>query len=104
MKGSPKIIELLNNALTKELTAVNQYFIRSKMCENWGYLALAKQYYDESIGEMKHAEELIKRILFLEGRSAQRSGADESVVQSPSISIPAGRSIVKRSGTTHLLS
>ena len=67
MKGSPKIIELLNNALTKELTAINQYFIHSKMCENWGYLALAKKYYDESIGEMKHAEELIKRILFLEG-------------------------------------
>ena len=45
MKGSPKIIELLNNALTKELTAINQYFIHSKMCENWGYLALAKKYY-----------------------------------------------------------
>jgi bacterioferritin len=67
MKGSPKIIELLNEALTKELTAINQYFIHSKMCENWGYAALAKKYYDESIGEMKHAEELIKRILFLEG-------------------------------------
>ena len=67
MKGSPRIIELLNNALTKELTAINQYFIHSKMCENWGYLALAKKYYDESLGEMKHAEELIKRILFLEG-------------------------------------
>ncbi|MCI0419779.1 MAG: bacterioferritin, partial [Acidobacteria bacterium] len=67
MKGSAKIIELLNQALTKELTAINQYFIHSKMCENWGYLALAKKYYDESIGEMKHAEELIKRILFLEG-------------------------------------
>src|SRR5262245_66594480 len=67
MKGSPKIIELLNNELTKELTAINQYFIHSKMCENWGYLALAKKYYDESLGEMKHAEELIKRILFLEG-------------------------------------
>ena len=67
MKGSPKIIELLNNALTKELTAINQYFIHSKMCENWGYLAVAKKYYDESIAEMKHAEELIKRILFLEG-------------------------------------
>jgi bacterioferritin len=67
MKGSAKIIELLNEALTKELTAINQYFIHSKMCENWGYAVLAKKYYDESIGEMKHAEELIKRILFLEG-------------------------------------
>jgi bacterioferritin len=67
MKGSSKIIELLNNALTKELTAINQYFIHSKMCENWGYLFLAKKYYEESLGEMKHAEALIKRILFLEG-------------------------------------
>jgi bacterioferritin len=67
MKGSPKIIELLNSALTKELTAINQYFIHSKMCENWGYVALAKKYHEESLGEMKHAEELIKRILFLEG-------------------------------------
>jgi bacterioferritin len=67
MKGSPKIIELLNRALTKELTAINQYFIHGKMCENWGYQALAKKYMDESLGEMKHAEELIQRILFLEG-------------------------------------
>lgn len=67
MKGSSKIIDLLNHALTKELTAINQYFIHSKMCENWGYLALAKKYYEESLGEMKHADELIKRILFLEG-------------------------------------
>jgi bacterioferritin len=67
MKGNPKIIDLLNNALTKELTAINQYFIHSKMCENWGYRVLAKKYYEESLGEMKHAEELIKRILFLEG-------------------------------------
>ena len=67
MKGSPKIIELLNRALTKELTAINQYFIHGKMCENWGYQALAKKYMDESLGEMKHADELIQRILFLEG-------------------------------------
>jgi bacterioferritin len=67
MKGSSKVIELLNNALTKELTTINQYFIHSKMCENWGYTVLAKKYYEESLGEMKHAEELIKRILFLEG-------------------------------------
>jgi bacterioferritin len=67
MKGSPRIIELLNQALTKELTAINQYFIHSRMCETWGYQALAKKYYEESLGEMKHADELIKRILFLEG-------------------------------------
>lgn len=67
MKGIPEIIELLNRALTKELTAINQYFIHGKMCENWGYQALAKKYMDESLGEMKHADELIQRILFLEG-------------------------------------
>lgn len=67
MQGSAKVIEILNEALTAELTAVNQYFIASKMAANWGLEALAKEYYDESLGEMKHAEELIERILFLEG-------------------------------------
>jgi bacterioferritin len=67
VQGSPQVIEILNEALTAELTAVNQYFIASKMAENWGFPRLAKDYYDESIGEMKHAETLIERILFLEG-------------------------------------
>lgn len=67
MQGSPQVIEILNEALTAELTAVNQYFISSKMADDWGYAKLAKAYYDESIGEMKHAETLIERILFLEG-------------------------------------
>ncbi len=67
MQGSPKVIEILNEALTAELTAVNQYFIASKMAANWGYGKLAQEYYDESIGEMKHAESLIERILFLDG-------------------------------------
>ena len=67
MKGSDSVIEVLNEALTAELTAVNQYFIASKMAANWGYHRLAKEYYDESISEMKHAETLIERILFLEG-------------------------------------
>ena len=67
MKGNEKVIELLNEALTAELTAVNQYFIASKMAANWGYSRLAKSYYDESISEMKHAETLIERILFLDG-------------------------------------
>jgi len=65
--GDPKVIEALNEALTAELTAVNQYFIASKMAQNWGYAKLAKEYYDESIDEMKHAEALIDRILFLDG-------------------------------------
>ena len=67
MKGEPKIIEALNRALTLELTAINQYFVQAKMLKNWGYLALAKKMYDESIGEMKHADKIIERLLFLEG-------------------------------------
>ena len=67
MQGSQEVIEFLNEALTAELTAVNQYFIASKMAADWGYAKLAKEYYDESIGEMRHAETLIERILFLEG-------------------------------------
>jgi bacterioferritin len=67
MKGDPKVIEALNGALTVELTAINQYFCQAKMCKNWGYMKLAAKHYEESMGEMKHAEKLIDRILFLEG-------------------------------------
>ena len=67
MKGVPEVIESLNAGLTIELTAVNQYFIHSKMCESWGLHKLAKHYYEESIEEMKHAEEVIDRILYLDG-------------------------------------
>jgi bacterioferritin len=67
MESNPAIIELLNEVLTAELTAVNQYFVNSKMCANWGYERLAKNFYDESLGEMKDADELIERILYLEG-------------------------------------
>jgi bacterioferritin len=67
MRGEPEIIELLNEVLTAELTAVNQYFLDAKMVDNWGYGRLAKHFRDESIDEMKDADELIERILYLEG-------------------------------------
>ena len=67
MQSSPEIIELLNDVLTAELTAINQYFVHAKMQDNWGYKRLAEKGREESFGEMKHAEELIERILYLEG-------------------------------------
>jgi len=67
MQGKPEVIDALNQALTIELTAINQYFCQAKMCMNWGFRKLGAKHYEESIGEMKHAEKLIDRILFLEG-------------------------------------
>ena len=67
MKGSPKVIEKLNQALREELTAINQYIVHSEMYENWGYERLTKRIKKHSIDEMKHAEGLIERLLFLDG-------------------------------------
>ena len=67
MRGDSKIIDILNDVLTAELTAINQYFIHAKMCENWGYTRLGDYIRHESIDEMKHADIVIDRILFLEG-------------------------------------
>jgi bacterioferritin len=76
MLGNPAIIELLNEVLTAELTAINQYFIHAKMCENWGFGRLAEKIREESIDEMKDAEAVIDRILYLEGvPNLQRLGS-----------------------------
>jgi bacterioferritin len=67
MKGNKKVLEALNEALSEELTAINQYMLHSEMCENWGYDKIAAFSRKNSIDEMKHAEQLVERILFLEG-------------------------------------
>jgi bacterioferritin len=67
MQGHARVLDVLSQVLRNELTAVNQYFLHSRMCENWGYQTLAAQAYGETIEEMKHADDLLKRILFLDG-------------------------------------
>jgi bacterioferritin len=67
MKGDPKVLQLLNNVLRMELTGISQYYVHAKMCENWGYDVLAKHSRHEAIDEMKHADTIIERILFLDG-------------------------------------
>ena len=67
MQGDPQVIEVLNNVLTNELTAINQYFIHHKMCHNWGYQRLSSKKREESVDEMKDADRVMERILYLEG-------------------------------------
>ena len=75
MQGNPQVIALLNDVLTAELTAINQYFLHAKLCEHWGFERLWKKVRAESIDEMKHADELIERILYLDGLpNVQRYG------------------------------
>jgi bacterioferritin len=75
MKGHDQVVALLNEVLTAELTAINQYFVHARMCENWGYRRLWKKVRDEAIDEMRHADRLIERVLYLEGvPNVQRLG------------------------------
>ena len=100
MQGDPKIIDALNEVLTAELTAVNQYFLHSKMCANWGYARLAHHARDESIGEMRDADALIDRILLLDGHpNLQRLGtvsAGETVPEQFELDADLERSAIAR--------
>ena len=100
MTGDDEIIELLNDVLTAELTAINQYFVNAKMCANWGYERLASHFRDESIDEMKDADKLIERILYLEGLpNLQRLGVvrvGETVPEQLSLALDLEREAIER--------
>ena len=100
MKRSPQIIELLNDVLTAELTAINQYFVQAKMCDNWGYARLAKHQREESLDEMRDAEALIERILYLDGLpNLQRLGTvmvGETVTEQHRLNLDLERSAIER--------
>jgi bacterioferritin len=103
MQGESAIIELLNDVLTAELTAVNQYFLDAKMCSNWGYDRLAEKFRDESIGEMKDADALIERILYLDGLpNLQRLGSvgvGETVPEKLQLALDLEREAINRLNT-----
>jgi bacterioferritin len=100
MQGSDKIIDLLNDVLTAELTAVNQYWVHARMCENWGYKRLWEKIRAEAIDEMKHADELVARILYLEGLpNLQRLGKimiGETVLEQLKLDLDVEKVAVKR--------
>lgn len=81
MKGNKNVLDVLNQVLRKELTGINQYFMHAKMCKNWGYQRLYKVAWEESLEEMKHADKIAERILFLEG-TPNVSGYDKIMVGS----------------------
>ena len=83
MQGNPQVITLLNDVLTGELTAINQYFLHARLCDNWGYQRLYKKIRDESIDEMKHADKLIERILYLDGMPNVQRYSKINVGQTP---------------------
>ena len=101
MEGNEQVIEALNSGLTIELTAINTYFIHSKMLSNWGLKKLAEYYYAESIEEMKHADEVIDRILFLEGVPAISRYDVIKVGDTPKEQIEIGMALEIKGATTY---
>jgi bacterioferritin len=100
MRGDPQVIEALNAVLTAELTAINQYFIHARMCQNWGYERLWHTLREESIGEMKDADRLIERILYLEGLpNLQRLGkvnVGQTVLEQLKLDLEVERDAIRR--------
>ena len=100
MRGHERVITLLNDVLTAELTAINQYFIHARMCENWGYERLWKKLREESIGEMRDADRLIARILYLEGvPNVQRIGkvnVGQTVPEQLALDLEVERDAIRR--------
>ena len=100
MQGDPQVVELLNEVLTAELTAVNQYFLDAKMFDNWGYERLAERFRSESIDEMKDADHLIERLLYLDGHpNLQRLGTirtGESPVEKLSLALTLEKEAIAR--------
>ena len=100
MLGDPGVIELLNEVLTAELTAVNQYFLDAKMFDNWGYNRLGERFRSESIDEMKDADQLVERLLYLEGHpNLQRLGTirtGESPVEKLTLALELEREAIER--------
>ena len=103
MKGNDEVIRLLNDVLTAELTAINQYFIHARMCENWGYERLWKKLREESIGEMKDADRLIERILYLEGvpnvQKLNKISVGQSVAEQLRLDLDIEKAAIKRLNT-----
>lgn len=100
MQGNPRVIELLNEVLTAELTGINQYFLHARMCANWGYDDLAEKLRHESIDEMHHASTLVDRILYLEGHpNLQRLGTltiGETVPEQFSLDLEVEKAAIAR--------
>lgn len=100
MRGEDEVVEVLNEVLTSELTAVNQYFLDAMMFDHWGYERLAKRFRDESIGEMNDAEKLIRRVLYLEGHpNLQRLGpvrTGETAVEKLNLALELEREAILR--------